>query len=102
MTGLQSMPYDELHTRWAALAAYVSDIHQPQYNLGADCWKLAERAFWPMNDREQLSTEDRILFNALGAMLEQFDYQDMSDDDWAVAERMLAEYTAAVDARAGA
>lgn len=101
MTDLATMPYDELYDRWAALLAYVDDNHQVQYALGEVRWQIVEKAFWAMNEASAPRTEDRIIFNAFGTMLEQFDYQDMTDEDWAVADRVLAEHTAAVETRAG-
>lgn len=52
-----------------------------------------------MDRAAHLSVWDRILFNAVAAMLDLTDPPDMDEAGWVRAEHMLAAYTAAVEAR---
>lgn len=90
------MATDEAVASWAALVAYVEDVHAPQDNLTERQWQAAERLFQYAHPNP--SVEDDILANALGTMLGHFDAPDMPEDRWRVAERMLGEYTALVEA----
>lgn len=89
----------ELLARWAALVAYVEDVHQPQDNLDEESWAAAERTLSAMSERHHLVGDDRILFNALGSMLDQFDPPDMDEAGWVAAETLLAAYTQALEDR---
>lgn len=91
------MSTDEAIACWAALVAYVQDIHQPQDNLTEAQWKAAERLVNALPTMTG-SVEDDILGNALWTMLGEIDPPDMPEDRWTVAERMLTEYTARVEA----
>lgn len=89
---------DEAVTCWAALVAYVDDVHAPQDNLTEAQWKVADQFTNVLNHRgEALQGEDYILFAALGTMLGLFDPPDLDEADWATAERMRDEYTALVE-----
>lgn len=89
---------DELIACWAALVAYVDDIHQPQYNLTKPQWTAAQRLLGALNVSADLAGEDLVLFNALATMLDELDAPDMDDEAWQLAERMRTEYTAKVEA----
>ncbi len=92
------MATDELVACWAALVAYVDDVHAPQDQLTESQWKAADRLTSVLNHRgPDLQGEDYILFCALGSMLGLFDPPDLPDDDWATAERMRDEYAAKVE-----
>lgn len=93
------MASDELVACWAALVAYVDDIHAPQDNLTTEQWAAAERLTNVLNSRSgELVGQDAVLFAALGSMLGQFDPPDLDEGQWALAEQMLAEYTTKAEA----
>lgn len=88
---------DELAACWAALVAFVEDVHAPQDQLTEAQWRAAEQEFGELGDLIQLGDRDQVMFNALGTMLDAFDVPDMEPAAWALAEQMLAEYTAKVE-----
>lgn len=90
------MATDEAVACWAALVAFVEDVHQPQYQLTETQWAAAERLVDSYAGPSCL--EDKILFDALAVMVHDLPVLKYSDEDWAVAERMLTEYTALVEA----
>jgi hypothetical protein len=92
------MASDELVACWAALVAFDDDVHAPQDNLTADQWRAAEQLVSELNDCPSLTGKEEVMFAALGSMLGKFDPPDLSEDRWALAEQMLAEYTAKVEA----
>ncbi len=91
------MVSDELVACWAALVAYVEDVHAPWDNLTKGQWDAADRLIKVLNRAEQ-SVEDYILFAALASSIGLVDPPDLSSEDWATAARMLVEYTAKVEA----
>lgn len=77
---------------WAALVAFVRDVHQPQYNLTEQQWTSAQRV------KDSIpypapTTEDEILAVALCVMFDEVDPPDLDQDKWQAAERLLAGYT---------
>lgn len=92
------MASDEITACWAALVAFVEDVHAPQDQLTEAQWKAAQLLVDAYQGPTRL--EDKILFDALATMVEDLPVLKYSDEDWAVAERMLTEYTALVEAAA--
>jgi hypothetical protein len=90
---------DELLACWAAMVAFVEDVHAPQDQLSEAQWKAAERVLAAIPELAP-TIEDHILAIALGVMLGEIDAPDLADDDWTVADRMLADYTQKVEAQA--
>ncbi len=86
---------DELIACWAALVAFVEDVHQPQYQLTEAQWKAAERLVNTYQGPARL--EEKILYDALAVMVHDIPLLRYSDEEWAVADRMLTEYTAKVE-----
>jgi hypothetical protein len=86
----------EVRACWAALVAYVEDVHAPQDQLSEKEWKAAEVLVRAIPD-PAATVEDEILANALLTMLGEIDAPDMPEDRWLIADRMLAEYTALVE-----
>ena len=89
---------DELKACWAALAAFVQNIHQSQYQLTTKQWQAAERIADAI-PYPAPTAEDRILAIALAVMFDEIDAGDLSESEWETAERMLAEYTAHMEGR---
>lgn len=92
-----TMATDEAVACWAALVAFVEDVHAPQDQLTEAQWQAAERLQAAIAFPEP-SIEDKVLNVALLVMLGKVDAPDLPEDEWAVAERMLTEYTALVKA----
>lgn len=93
------MSDDTVRACWAALVAYVEDVHSPQDQLTEAQWRAAEQEFGELGDLTQLGDRDQVMFNALGTMLEAFDAPDMNAEVWVCAEQLLVEYTAKVEAQ---
>lgn len=87
---------DETVACWAAMVAFVEDVHAPQYNLNEQQWQAAERVAGAIPDPPP-SAEDRMLATALAVMTDEIDTPDLPDEDWAVADRLLADLTAALE-----
>lgn len=90
---------DELTACWAALVAFVQDIHAPQDQLTEAQWKAAERLADAI-PYHQRTPEDHVLSVALLTMLGEIDAPDLSEQQWTIADRMLAEYAQKVDEQA--
>ncbi len=96
--GIAQWERDEQVACWAALVAYVQDVHAPWDNLTEAQWVAADRLTNALNQEgAALDGEQYILFCALASSLGLIDSPDLDEDGWATAERMLAEYAAKVD-----
>lgn len=92
--------YDSAYVAWAALLAVVEDIHQPQYNLSDERWRLAEQMFdaLPVDVLDPTAAaEEAVLGLVLGAMLDEFDFPGFTDQQAVVAEEILRRCTELVD-----
>lgn len=91
------MTDDQTAAIWAALVAFVEDVHAPQDQLTAEQWTAAEQAYNDIPDLNR-SPEDHVIGIALAVMLGRLDPPDLSERDWRVAERLLVEFTARAEA----
>ncbi len=84
------------HAVWAALVAFVEDVHQPQYNLTEAHWDAVEQhiAAIPNTARSQ---EEHIVAIALAVMLDELDPPDLPEEEWQIAQALLDHYTRAVE-----
>lgn len=75
---------------YAALVAFIHDIHAPQYNLTPEQWQAAEQAVEDYTG--PASIEEKVSYDALAVMVHDLPVMGWTPEEEAAALRLIAEH----------
>lgn len=81
---------DEAHAVWAALVAQVLDVHAPVWDLSEAEHAAAAALYDRLDNGPALTATGWAVLKTLMYPVHDVDHPDLTDDEWAAADALLA------------